>query len=352
VSYTAEILADSISPQGHRLTTMVATFPRIVLSEFNTHRAFSRNSASSRAIPVSKQIRRVMQHPFVPDQFGINQPGMQATEYLTGEKHAQARAEWIFARTSAVTSALQLLLGSELFQEKFGRQQDDNYVLSSDEILEWINVNGDWLDDLVKNKLSTDQARALNVHKQTVNRLLEPFMWHTAIITATEWSNFFGLRTHADAQPEIREAALRMQAAYSASTPETPKAGEWHLPLIQPKERGLLNACKISSARCARVSYETHTGKRDLSADITLYNRLVDGGHMSPLEHVATPFTDEEWTVRNTAAVLYEQSGRTRNWPAKRIADLVDSTQFSGNFRGWQQFRKTMSGENDFSKRS
>ena len=62
----AEIIADSLSPQGHRLTTFICVFPRIVLAEFNTHRMLSRNSASSRAIPFNKMLEMVKTNPFIP----------------------------------------------------------------------------------------------------------------------------------------------------------------------------------------------------------------------------------------------------------------------------------------------
>src|ERR1044072_6059739 len=102
MAFDAKVLADSRSPAGRRLTTLEATFPRFVLAEFNTHRVFSRNSASSRAIPIAKQLRRVLDDPSVPIEFGSNQPGMQAAEPLAGEKLEAAEAEWLGARDDAV----------------------------------------------------------------------------------------------------------------------------------------------------------------------------------------------------------------------------------------------------------
>ena len=140
-------------------------------------------------------------------------------------------------------------------------------------------------------------AQDIDLHKQLVNRLLEPFAWITVIITATEWANFFTQRCHPDAQPEIKHIAEMMLAAYRASAPATVADGRWHLPLIQDDEarsaRRLL--CKLSVARCARVSYLTHDGKRDRDKDLELYERLLGGGangHWSPFEHVATPAPD------------------------------------------------------------
>ena len=247
---SAKVLADSLSPRGKRLTTLEVTFPRYVLAEFNTHRMFSRNSASSRAIPVSKQLERILSDPFVGDHWGSNQPGMQAGSELEGEAREQAIEAWRAASRAAVRAA---------------------------------------------EKLAT-----LGVHKQRTNRLLEPFMWHTVIVSATEWSNFFALRAHKDAQPEIRDAACAMRDAMNNSTPVVLAPNEWHTPLILPDEDfSLEDKIKISVGRCARVSYLTHDGVRDPSKDIELYDRLIEGGHMSPLEHVARPITDDDFQFGN-----------------------------------------------------
>jgi len=265
LTYEARILADSMAPCGKRLTTMQITIPRIVLAEFNTHRQFSRNSASSRAIPVEKMLKRVMDDPFIPARFPKNQKGMQAGEWLDGEAEEQARSIWLEARQKAVDAAQGLIL--------------------------------------------------TNAHKQIANRLLEPFLWHTIIVTATEWSNFFAQRCHKDAQPEIQTIAYMMQALLETNKPACVEAGDYHLPLVQPDE---LEACtldlliKLSVARCARVSYLTHEGKRDHDTDFQLYDRLREGMHMSPFEHVA--------------------------W-----ASMDDSP--SGNFVGWVQHRKAIANE-------
>jgi thymidylate synthase ThyX len=267
--YSAKILADSISSVGVRLTTMEVTFPRIVLAEFNTHRMFSRNSASSRAIPIEKMLQRIESDPFVPTYWGANQKGMQAEQELGDKERRVADALWRCAADDAVMNARRL--------------------------------------------------KDLGVHKQLVNRLVEPFMWHTVIVTATDWENFFNLRTHKDAQPEIREIAQRMKELYTSSTPKLAKV---HLPLVDDLEDLLYEGyshshiARISSARCARVSYLTHEGKRDTKADLELATRLQTSGHMSPFEHVAFPLADPETYV--------------------------------GNFRGWHQYRKDLEGENVF----
>jgi hypothetical protein len=219
---------------------MEVTFPRIVLAEFNTHKRLTKNSASSRAIPVEKQIKRVREDPFIPIYWGKNQKGMSADEELTPVQQAVCLHEWLQARDNAVESALELL--------------------------------------------------HIGVHKQITNRLLEPFMWHTVITTASYWKNFFALRKHKAAQPEIQFAAALMLEAYKASAPQVVQHGDWHLPLTTREERldePNLPWPMISAGRCARVSYLTHDGKRDVQADIDLARKLTDRGHMSPLEHVA-----------------------------------------------------------------
>jgi thymidylate synthase ThyX len=243
--YEAMILADSIS-SGVRLTSMAVTFPRIILAEVNTHRMFSRSSASSRAIPVEKRIAAVRADPFVPAAFGSNKRGMQAGENLGDVENSDARADWEEAMEAACN-----------FAESMSR---------------------------------------LGVHKQWANRLIEPFAWTTAVITATEWANFFALRISPLAQPEMQTTAAAMKAAMDGSKPRELKPGQWHLPYIDWDEAGgiePLALAKISSARCARVSYLTQDGKRDIKADLELHDRLLAAGHMSPYEHPAKAVTPD-----------------------------------------------------------
>jgi thymidylate synthase ThyX len=292
MGYSCKIIKDSITDRGHRLTTFEVTFPRIVLAEFNTHRMFSRNSASSRAIPVEKMLKRVQEDPFIPIYWGKNQKGMQADVELTEAEQRDACEAWLNARDSAVAQAKALM--------------------------------------------------NIGVHKQIANRLLEPWMWHTVICTATDWDNFFALRCHKDAQPEIRRAAEMMRDAYNDPNhkPSVAAEGYCHLPLVynddgqlrfkedlddamaMEKATGthwLDTLIKVSCGRCARVSYLTHDGKRSIHDDIQLYDRLRTSGHMSPLEHAATPMSDEEWDDHPSG--------------------------YSGNFRGWSQHRKRIPGE-------
>lgn len=257
----AKVIKDSVSPTGHRLLTMEVTMHRYVLAEFNTHRVFSRNSASSRAIPTSKQLERVRETPANPIEFGANQPGMQAEDVLSDDDADTASAIWTAARKFAANAA----------------------------------------EDLAK----------LGVHKQVVNRLLEPFMWHTVIVTSTEWDGFYKQRVSPLAQPEIKAAASLMLEAHLASTPVELDYEEWHTPyILDDEDFDTETAKKISAARCARVSYLTHDGVRDPDKDLELFARLVeaDPPHASPLEHVATP------------------------------GDFVEPNTL-GNLRGWSQLR-------------
>ena len=157
-------------------------------------------------------------------------------------------------------------------------------------------AKGAWLLGRETAWLAATLMSKAGAHKQLANRLVEPYTFITTIITTTELSNFFALRTHRDAQPELRRIAVMFEEACDASTPTPLDYGEWHLPLILPQERDLPldQLIRISVGRCARVSYLTHDGRRDISADIRLYERLLAGGHMSPTEHVARPMTPGE----------------------------------------------------------
>lgn len=249
----AAVIADSTSAAGDRVTTIEVTLHRFVLAEMNTHRSFSRNAASSRAIPVATHLRRIVEDPAIPVEFGANQPGMQAGAPLQGEDHADALSTWLDARDAAVAAV--------------------------------------------------ERLASLGVHKQVSNRLLEPFMWVTVICTATDWQGFWDQRCSPLAQPEIRLAAEAMRAAYDASTPVSLGEGQWHTPYVRSEESDLDEGARrrIAAARCARVSYLTHDGRRDLDADEALYERLVtaDPAHWSPLEHVARPLATDERPAGN-----------------------------------------------------
>jgi thymidylate synthase ThyX len=244
VAYHAEVLLDSVNPAGQRLTTFVLRFPRFVLSEFNTHRMFSRNASSSRAIPTAKLMQQLREHPVVPVEWGRNQAGMQARDVLDADAAIAAEAAWLSARDAALAHA--------------------------------------------------EQLRTIGVHKQIVNRVLEPWMWTSVIVSSTTYDNFFTLRCHPDAQPEIKRLADLRREAFTASTPVARSAGEWHLPFVGPDDDALAieERKQVSVARCARVSYLTHVGTRDIDADKRLHQQLLDAGHWSPFEHAAMAAAD------------------------------------------------------------
>ncbi len=258
----ARVVEDSFANDDNRtrLTTLEVVVPRIVLAEFNTHRAFSRNSASSRAIPIEKMLKRVQEDPYIPETWGKNQKGMQAEEALDEDRACLAREVWLGARDAAVEHTKELL--------------------------------------------------EVGVHKQTTNRLLEPFMWHTIIVTATEWSNFRHLRAHGDAHPAIQNTARAVIAVLDASDPDEVDWEEWHLPFVHERDKTeIMDAvgvdvkisdrsyapAQLSTARCARVSYLTHDGIRELSKDFSLHDSLLGNGHMSPFEHAA--FASETYSL-------------------------------------------------------
>lgn len=266
MAYKVQILKDSISDPGIRLTTVELTYPRFVHAEFMTHRVFSRNSASSRAIPVEKLIQRVIDDPVIPVYWGKNQKGMQAEVELEGEEKEAAIKAWLEARDSAVDQALRL--------------------------------------------------HAMGIHKQLVNRLIEPWMWITVIATATEFGNFFNLRCHKAAQPEIKRMADLLVDEYFTHQPNYVPVGGLHLPLLKPEDLAELPEADqkaASAAKCARVSYLTHAGERDIKDDLRLHGQLREAGHMSPFEHVATALPEPIWV---------------------------------GNFCGWRQYRKELPSEN------
>lgn len=329
----AKIIADSVGPNGNRITSIIVTFPRFILAELNTHRLFSKNSASSRAIPFKTMLESVTNDPFIPIAWQKDHPGMQGVEY---------------------------------FQSDPAREKDGG--------------------DLSRIEVGWDEARKAAIHhakwcndygltKQICNRLLEPFLWHTVLVTSTEWDNFFDLRTPKytikvdskqtpyKSRKDLRKAVdgwwstpsdwekmteadwfsmsqagaeIHMQAlaeaiwdAMKGSTPKELQAGEWHLPFgdqVDPialkklacdyvnelEEKNNSNsgcmttydfpaieakmAIKIATARCARLSYMTFDKDIDYKKDIELYNRLLSSKHMSPFEHCAIAMSEAEYS--------------------------------------------------------
>lgn len=273
-----KIIEDSISEAGARLTTFQLAYPRVIHAEVMTHRVFSRNASSSRAIPVAKMVASIADDPFMPMYWGLNEPGMQSRKELTDQMGVKA-AKALWSHAARVCA-----------------------------------------------RVATDLYELCGLHKQLVNRILEPFSSISVIVSSTSYENFFALRCHPDAEPHIQHLAWKMaDLYYTGPQPTVRKADEWHLPYVSAAERESLpletqKVCSV--ARCARVSYRTHDGASpSVEKDTELYNRLLGGldkgdgepGHLSPLEHQATP--------------------------------LADGKAASGNFVGWQQFRQTIPGQ-------
>lgn len=278
----ATILADSVSHSGVRLTTMELVYPRFIHAELMTHRVFSRNASSSRAIPTKRAIQMIRDNPAVPASWRMNQPGMQGYEFAPDHIAEAAQKIWLLAMEDAIDYA--------------------------------------------------EQMDALGIHKQVVNRLTEPFAHIKVVVTSVWWNNWFGLRDHPAADPTIAALAAEMRKAYDESQPKLLEYGEWHLPYISAEELAIngVNLCKkISAARCARVSYNNHDGtKTKVEADIKLHDALlVDQPiHASPAEHQATP------DVPNSSF-----GGFGGKWANPKL---------HGNLTGWVQYRKTLPNEN------
>lgn len=266
----AKIICDSVNCRGDRLTTFVLRYHRFILAEVNTHRMLSRSTSSSRAIPVDKIIQQVLDDPAIPVYFGAEQKGMQAGEELTPYQVELAKGVWLGARDAAVEKA---------------------YTM-----------------------------KQLGVHKSIVNRLLEPYMWCSTVLTATEFANFFTLRVHPTAQPEFRVLAEKMADAYNRSIIAELDWGQWHLPFVTGEEKSKfseMDLVKFSTARSARVSYLLHDGTNPTpEKDIALHDRLVveKPAHASPAEHPA-------------------------------MASKVCCVKPEGNLRGFLQYRKMLVNE-------
>lgn len=291
---SAKIVADSIS-QGKRITTYELEYPRFIHSELMTHRVFSRNAMSSRAVPIEKMIEQVKTDYASPLHWGKNQAGMQAKDELEGEALNAMKTYW---RDAAV-------IASEIAEDMD-------------------KVGG---------------------HKQIANRILEPFQTMKTVLTSTEFENFFWLRNHEDAQPEIKKLAEEMLKAQEESEPLELKVGDWHLPYFETSfwdgdwpaldingtEYSLEDAKAISASCCAQVSYR----KLDDSLEkaLNVYKRLVESEpvHASPFEHQATPISelvddecDKPWIYWPNGVTHVDKEGRL----------------WSANFCGWIQHRQ------------
>lgn len=264
MTITARIVADSIH-KDNRITTVELRYPYIIHAQLLTHRVFSRNSQSNRAIPVKKMIQKTLSDPYNP-VFRANKPGMVA-----GEEVSQfiPSLVWSLARKAAIWAAKTMDL--------------------------------------------------CGVHKETTNRLLLPFMHVTTVVTSTEWDNFFALRIEDSAQPEIQMLAQAIKNAIDFSTPEPIGYGEWHLPYVTEKTHP--EALKLSVARCARVSYLNHDNSNpSITKDIELYHDLVTSKpvHGSPAEHQATPLGTGSKGLTHVDMDCNRWSNNLRGWAQYR----------------------------------
>ena len=350
MSYSCKIIADSLTPQGNRLVTYKVTYPRIIHAEMCRHRMLSRNTASSRAIPFKKMVEDVEKNPFIPIAWQKNHKGMQGSEYL------------------------------EINPNVFGP------------------VNG-WLEARNKAVELAKYLNELDVTKQLCNRLLEPFVWTTELITGTEWDNFFELRcpsyydgetvhrsrkdylikndpdrnktyseeyfravNESQAEIHIQKIAEMMWDSYNESKPKELQAGEWHIPYgdkigiedcfkAQPYSNKSDNgfdyyievATKIATARCARISYETlgDNPKIDYEADIKLHDRLLKDKHLSPFEHCARAMNNEEYiTSINGKIIDVGCEKETYEDGYECFMQFTHNIQgWHNNFRGWISYR-------------
>lgn len=298
---SAKIIADSVSPDDFRLTTIHMRYPRFIHSELMTHRMFSRNARSSRAVPVGTMLKEIENDPVIPLHWGANQKGMQADLECNGYVHGYGNREqaWLSARDRAVNAA-------RAFSEA-------------------------------------------GYHKQVVNRLLEPFMHIDVLVSATEWANFLALRDHHMAEPHIAMLAREVKAALWGSEPELLQPGRWHRPYVtdddiekvwvdqfggnqgnnpDAERQAAEILTKVSVARCARISYKPFDGNGSIEAEIARHDALVGAAplHASPAEHQATP--DQR---RSNGIGSYD------GWL---------NAHEHGNFSGWRQYRKMLPGEN------
>lgn len=293
----ATVIAHSVSPENIELITFELEYPRFIHSEFMTHRMLSKNSASSRAIPIKAMHEHILKYPQMPVHWGKNQPGMSAKEEVDELTKQGAKGVWMTAIDSAISHAR---------------------VLSD-----------------------------MGLHKQVANRVTEFAMQMKVVVSGTEWANFFHLRHHEDADPTIRDLAETMLKALAFSEPVMLQPGDWHLPYVDTilpgfddeeqkvryfigdQELTLEEAKMVSASCCAQVSYR----KEDTSLEKAkmIFDKLINSQpvHASPVEHQATPTDLDSMDVYD---LEYWQDGVTHR---SRNGDM-----WSGNFRGWIQHRQ------------
>ncbi len=257
------VVASQCSQTGKEIWTLELRYWRSIHAELMTHRVFSRNAGSSRAIPVKKVLSQVWNDPAGPDHWGSNKPGMQAGATVTGFKLWAAKKAWKYAGRAACAFA-------------------------------WV---------LMK----------LELHKQVANRILEPWQYINVLVTSTEWANFFKLRYHPDAQPEFQDLAksifMEQHRVRMSDLMKPLKSGEWHLPYILQEERlrPLKDLLKLSTARCARVSYSPFDGDASHAKEFERHDLLVGAEpiHASPTEHQAMCLGQKEKAANFECFVQY-----------------------------------------------
>lgn len=304
----AKIIAASVNPHNQELITAILRYPRWVHAELMTHRMFSRNAASSRAVPVKKMMRMIRDEPAVPEYWGANKPGMQPGEVLTDEELEEVKFVWDSMKNVA-------LVGADALQNK-------------------------------------------HLHKGLANRILEPFMPYTVLVSSTAWGNFFKLRAHKEALPEFQIAAYRMLDEYLEFDRKQLDWGDWHMPFGDEMYPDLDTdtQMKVAIARSARLSYLTYDGDQSLEKDLELYHQLMvaEPLHASPAEHVAyaaqnlwlhtdAPIDQHEiaWDegVAAESFINLEPDGGTANsFPLPYDLHM----HHQGNFSGFTQYRKTL----------
>lgn len=298
ISATTILRSRHAEAPGKVLSSLLLRYPRFIHAELMTHRVLSRNAASSRAIPVKKIIDDILADTAMPIHWGKNQPGMQAHEEFEGFE-GYVEDPW---------HPKHILKGQILSPQQAWCAARDKAI---------------------------DMARSFEktgYHKQVINRLLEPFMHITVLVSATEWDNFLELRDHEDAEPHIQMLAREIKKCLDDySTVQTLKPGEWHMPFITLSDKidvedtkGAIEALKaLSVARCASASYKTVDGfDMTLAKALQIFDKLVTSKpiHASPLEHVAQ--ADELIDIGET--------GPHMAWLAPRT---------HGNFVGFKQYR-------------
>lgn len=328
----ARVVADSISPQGQRITTFELEYPRIIHSELMTHRLFSRNAMSSRAIPINKMIDQVRRDPAMPVKFGKNQPGMQDAG----------------SHNTPITVVNVL---------SDGERRTDIYTAE-----QW------WHKAAVSASVYADGFAESGYHKQIANRLLEPFQRMKTVLTATDFENFWWLRVDKDADPTIFALAEAMKKAFDESLPELLEPGQWHTPYVdhvyefediddkecvvfvgycvldeedKPVMLTVEEAKAISASCCAQVSYRVLNNTKDKALDI--YGKLLSGNkvHASPFEHVCTPMTHADQLSRTAYVLSTQEVNQETNMWEEGVTHVDRKGRFwSGNLRGWVQLRQ------------